>query len=430
MFNLRFIKGLVFLAALAVVFLPAYLYFHLSPSLVDFVTRSTGVEAVRVATHFSSMVIKSGSMQQATLPEDIDRIVANAKSDFNIHKLKIFSALGEVIYSSSKGEIGQINRNAYFHEIVVAGNEFTKVVQKESSSLEGQIFKVDVVETYVPVMKNGKFIGAFEIYYDITSKMDDLNRMIENFYRLVLPFAFLVLVAMVFTLTRFRESLGQRLSVEKKLRDNEKRYKSLFESSNDAIIVFDKKGIIQEVNEKASWIVRHDQEPLVGTSIHDLTGEVADQEWVSGIKKALAGADVIFEANFINLDRELRDVEVKAGVTGRKKGLVQAVIRDVTDEKQNQREVKRGYQTQTVLNKLLHLSLENLTLTETLELFIYYITSFPWLELEPKGAIFLLGDSPGVLELKAHRGLNDDLLTICDKVPFGKCLCGRCAFKI
>ncbi|MEN8142652.1 MAG: PAS domain S-box protein, partial [Thermodesulfobacteriota bacterium] len=417
----------MFLAALAVVFLPVYLYFHLSPSLRSFVTKSTEVEAIRVATHLSSMAVRSGKMRPDALPKDIDRIVDNAKSDFNIRKLKIFSDLGEVIYSTDKDEIGQVNRNSYFHEIVAAGKNFTKVVQKESASMEGQIFTVDVVETYVPVMRNGKFIGAFEIYYDITARVDSLNRMIEDFYQLVLPFAFLILIAMSFTLIRFRESFSKRLAIEKKLRDNEKRYKTLFESSNDAIVVFDEHSIIREVNERACQVVGFNHDQLIGTSIHDLPGEASDDEWADGIKKALAGEDVIFESNLRTIEGKSLDVEVKAWVTGRKKSMVQAVIRDVTDEKQRQREVKRGYQTQTVLNKLLHLSLENLTLTETLELFIYYITSFPWLELEPKGAIFLVGEKPGVLELKAHRGLNEDLLVICNKVPFGKCLCGRCA---
>jgi putative nucleotidyltransferase with HDIG domain len=135
------------------------------------------------------------------------------------------------------------------------------------------------------------------------------------------------------------------------------------------------------------------------------------------------------QAQVVKENGELLDVEIRGGVTSRKKGLLQAIIKDVSEQKISEQEIKRGYQTQTVLNKLLHLSLENLSLTETLELFIYYVTSFPWLVLEPKGAIFVLGEKPGVLELKAHRGLDDNLLSICDQVPFGKCLCGRCALS-
>jgi PAS domain S-box-containing protein/putative nucleotidyltransferase with HDIG domain len=339
----------------------------------------------------------------------------------------MFSPLGEVIYSTTPEDIGTVNRNSYFHEIVAAGNEFTKVVQKESASLEGQTFFVDVVETYVPVMKNGKFSGAFEIYYDVSLQMETLNNLVNSFYRTVLPLVFCLLIAMLYVMMRFRENFRKRLSVERKMRDNEQRYRTLFEQSNDAILVCEVGGGIQQVNEKAAQMLGYDQSRLVGMTVFDLAGEAGQKNWQEAIGRVLDGEEVSFDSQVSTIDDDKLEIEVRAGMTGRKNDKIQAIIRDVTEQKQGQREIKRSSQTQTVLNKLLHLSLENLSLTETLELFIYYITSFPWLELEPKGAIFLVGDSPGVLELKAHRGLNVSLLTICAKVPFGKCLCGRCA---
>jgi DNA-binding NarL/FixJ family response regulator len=90
-------------------------------------------------------------------------------------------------------------------------------------------------------------------------------------------------------------------------------------------------------------------------------------------------------------------------------------------------DINRSYQTQTVLNKLLYISLKNMTLERMLEKFIDQVTSLSWLALESKGAIFLIGDDTGVLEMKAHRALSDSLLEMCARVPFGKCLCGRAA---
>jgi len=375
------------------------------------------------------MFIRADAVTVATLPVNIDRLIKEAQRDFGLIKLKVFSPLGEILYSTDSTDVGKINRNSYFHEVVASGNEFTKIVQKETASLEGQIFKTDVVETYVPIMRGKKFIGAFEIYYDITTHLAELNQLTGGFYKTILPIAACLLVAMVLTMLRFRDNFVARLNTERKLRENEERYRILFEQSNDAILVSDVNGQIQEVNELACRLLGYNQTRLSGMNIQDITIEEEREIWFDALENAGEKKDVRFEAHFTDFDGKILDVEVTAGRTGRKKEFVQIIIRDITEQKHNRDAVKRSSQTQTVLNKLLHLSLENLSLTETLELFIYYITSFPWLELDPRGAIFLVGDQPGTLELMAHRGLNESLLTICKTVPFGKCLCGKCALS-
>ncbi len=90
-------------------------------------------------------------------------------------------------------------------------------------------------------------------------------------------------------------------------------------------------------------------------------------------------------------------------------------------------EINRSYQIQSVLNKLLFISLENISLKAMLEQFINSITSLSWLALESKGAIFLVGEIPEVLEMKAHRAFDHRLIKMCARVPFGRCLCGRAA---
>lgn len=97
--------------------------------------------------------------------------------------------------------------------------------------------------------------------------------------------------------------------------------------------------------------------------------------------------------------------------------------------KRRMKEIRRIFQTQAVLNKLLKISLKNISLEEMLERFINLVTSLSWLALKSKGGIFLVGESPEVLVLKAHRGLNASLLTKCAQVPFGKCLCGKAALS-
>jgi len=93
------------------------------------------------------------------------------------------------------------------------------------------------------------------------------------------------------------------------------------------------------------------------------------------------------------------------------------------------KEIRHSSQVQAVMNNLLNISLRNISLEEMLEHFIDQVTSLSWLALKSKGGIFLVGEKPEVLLLKAHRELSLSLLTMCAKVPFGKCLCGRAALS-
>jgi len=427
MFNLKFIRGAVLLAFMAVLVVPLYLFAYLSPSLEEHVIREAEQEAVRVANHLSTMYVVSDRISTTNMAPDLPGMAAGAIRDFNLQKLKIYAASGEVVYSTSPDEIGTINRSSYFHQEVALGRNFSNLVQKGHYTLDGVQSKLDAVEAYVPVMRSGRFVGAFEIYLDVTPQLADLHRLVTSFYKVILPVAAFLLLAMVIVVLRFRDNFVKRLNTERRLKENEERYRNLFECSNDAILVCEKDGTIQEVNEMACRMLGFGQSRLIGMKLWELVLEEERGEPINFMAKLLERGELGLDTYVVKENGDLLDVDIRVGVTSRKNGILQAIIKDVSEQRKSEREVKRGYQTQTVLNKLLHLSLENLSLTETLELFIYYVTSFPWLVLEPKGAIFLVGDTPNVLELKAHRGLNESLQSICSLVPYGTCLCGRCA---
>lgn len=90
-------------------------------------------------------------------------------------------------------------------------------------------------------------------------------------------------------------------------------------------------------------------------------------------------------------------------------------------------QLRREIQTQDVVNKLLHASLQDLSLERTLERAIDCIVSAPLFPMKSKGAIFLVEKDPEILVMRAQRGLSEYLLKACARVPFGYCLCGRAA---
>ena len=432
MLNIKFLKTLAAAALLAVLILPLYTILYLSPAFTDFIGTRTEEASVKIARHIESLLLPkmAESPRFDSLPPKVLRQVDQAQRDFHLLKIKIYSSSGEALYSTDPDDIGKINRKPYFHQQVATGHNFSKIVHRDQPTMEGQILARDVVETYVPIMFKGQFAGAFEIYYDITRETGELNRLINRFYVTLSPIFICLLLAILISIYRVREGQARNGRAASLLREKQRRYRSLFSQSNDAILLYDENGIIREANDRAGELLGFaDREELEGHSFTFFTPGDRKLPWASDEQEG-ASRSHRFETTLQTRDGHAIEADMTISrITTTDDTLTLAIIRDTTQQKAAREEIKRSYQTQTVLNRLLNLSLEDLSLTETLEQFIYGITSFPWLELEPKGAIFLCEDKPGTLKLKAQRGLNPSLITMCDEVQFGQCLCGRCALS-
>jgi len=90
-------------------------------------------------------------------------------------------------------------------------------------------------------------------------------------------------------------------------------------------------------------------------------------------------------------------------------------------------DLRYNHDTQAIINMLLHLSLEGFPLDEILNRALESILSVPWLSFESRGAIFLIEHEPDVLVMKAEKGLCHSCRSVCERVPVGRCLCGRAA---
>lgn len=87
----------------------------------------------------------------------------------------------------------------------------------------------------------------------------------------------------------------------------------------------------------------------------------------------------------------------------------------------------RSLETLALHNKLLELSFAKLSLAELLNQCLAVITNIPWLNVKPQGAIFLKDPNHDSLILKAHIGLNGNIIPTCGRLKFGTCLCGMAA---
>ncbi len=138
--------------------------------------------------------------------------------DFNLMKMEIFNSSGETIYSTSSGDIGKINKHDYFRTIVAVGKPFTEVVKKDTRSLEGQTVTADVVETYVPVMSGGTFIGAFKMYYDITDRNNQLTWVMNRSMLIPLIILFFTIMATYVLMVMLDRSFIKQQKIENELK--------------------------------------------------------------------------------------------------------------------------------------------------------------------------------------------------------------------
>lgn len=90
-------------------------------------------------------------------------------------------------------------------------------------------------------------------------------------------------------------------------------------------------------------------------------------------------------------------------------------------------DLKRHGDVQEALNSILSVSLQQVSLVAMLQEILLLVLEVRWLSLEKKGCIFLTKERQKTLELVVSHNLGGPLLTMCDQVSFGRCLCGRAA---
>ena len=145
-------------------------------------------EAKQVGNHIA--VHQSDSTKLMVLNMAMDRML----KDFNIMKIKLFDIDGNIIHSTKESEIGTKNSHDYFFNIVKKGEVYYKLVKSGSNSSENEKQVRDVAEIYVPIMENGIFVGASEIYYDITDKRASLDKLIEDTDKV---FMFIIIISQI-----------------------------------------------------------------------------------------------------------------------------------------------------------------------------------------------------------------------------------------
>jgi diguanylate cyclase (GGDEF)-like protein len=107
----------------------------------------------------------------------LDRRLRKYLQPFDIVKIKIFSAEKKIVYSTDPLIIGRVDADNRRLQRALAGQVDSRLEKKDEvlDLTEERKFAVDVVETYIPIRDDqGRVIGSFELYVDVTADRRDI----------------------------------------------------------------------------------------------------------------------------------------------------------------------------------------------------------------------------------------------------------------
>jgi PAS domain S-box-containing protein len=145
--------------------------------------------------------------------------------------------------------------------------------------------------------------------------------------------------------------IGDRKEAEEKLRKSRERWQQLVENQRDAIHI-SVDGIVRYVNAAGVELIGADaREEVVGRSLAEfVTSDAAEREIAERVQKVEDGETVpLVELEIERLDGETRIVEAYAvPIEYEGESAVQGIIRDVTERKRTQKQLRQAQKMETV----------------------------------------------------------------------------------
>jgi PAS domain S-box-containing protein len=290
--------------------LPLFVVFYIHPSFTRLLVESTKDDAMRVARYFASQFIsEKEELTGASLKKYSIQEIEKLKDNFELTKLKIFSKSGEAIFSTDPEEEGEVHKNKYIYEIIKNRKTYAEIVQKGTETSEGQKVLTDVVETYVPLMKDGRFLGVFEVYYDVSVRKGQLDKLLMISATFVFTIASGLLIVIIVVLFKENKSMKARKRSVDALRESEVLNRTVLNSMHANLAILDREGNITAVNHGWESFARVNGDPdLTNTCVGinylnvcrqaSADGAESAQSALEGIQAVLDGSKPLFTLEY------------------------------------------------------------------------------------------------------------------------------------
>ena len=269
----------IFVAVLVIgLLIPLYKHVLSLQSLRDLITQEAEDQATGVANHLSSYDFLRGISLDSTssIPKTWIEDIAIVAENLNLEKVVVFSTSGEALFSTDPQDIDKINKHEYFHDIASSGQTITKLVEKESKSLDGKVLKMTMVKTYIPIIHNGKIIGNFEIYHNVTNHKNSIDELLTNFNIYIVIMGIILSLLILSLGIRTTEEVRKQQAIDSSKQPTKEKYdREIIVNALDASITIDEHGTVVDFNTAAEHLFGYDSEEVVG---HDIAEKIIPAE--------------------------------------------------------------------------------------------------------------------------------------------------------
>ena len=396
--KVKFLRNILIVSLITATTLLIFDTLLIYPSFTRMIIKSTEEEVGKIAGLMTHLLPDQVELKGDSISIDILHQLQELLKEFDLMKLQIFSKSGETLYSSDPKDIGTINKEIYFKEILETGI-ISHVVQKDTKSLEGSQVTIDVVETYVPIIKNNAVIGVFEIYYDFTEKKERLDQLLISSWAVLSILTVSLLGAVIVVLARaaqdfakrrraeeelrkardvlelrvkertaelvttneqLKQEIDVRKQMEDKMRKSRERFQALTESTSDWIWEMDIDGIYTYISPKVKDLLGYDPKEVIGKTQFDFMPPDEAKRIKSEFKAIFDSQEPFSKLEIVNIHKDGRLVTLESsGVpfyesAGRHCGY-RGIDRDITEEQKLRQESEYRLQQVIRADKLISL---------------------------------------------------------------------------
>jgi two-component system sensor histidine kinase/response regulator len=152
---------------------------------------------------------------------------------------------------------------------------------------------------------------------------------------------------------RQHRAIEEKQQAEEALRKSEKRFRKLFEQSNDAIFIH-QSGRIIDVNQRSCEMLGYSKEQLLTMDIADLypqEGFTESSKKISNAQGLNSIESILFETLFKKADGTVVAVEISSGIIDREKKIIQGIARDITERKRTEAELQKAKEEAETANR-------------------------------------------------------------------------------
>jgi diguanylate cyclase (GGDEF)-like protein len=216
----RLINTILLISLIAVLSLPLYVVYFLTPAFSEFLIDDTEKRLINVAERMADSLQYEGTITSHSITPRFIQELKSISSAIALPKIKIFAVDGTIVYCTDPADIGKKSSKNFFPEIVASGYPRTDIITKEMSGGSERKNPHKIIETYVPIINHDTFdvVGVFEIYYDITTSIKSLDKLTHRAYVMLFSIVLVLLGAVLLSVSRARINMRRREFAEQEIR--------------------------------------------------------------------------------------------------------------------------------------------------------------------------------------------------------------------